>query len=199
MANEQKIGTYHLGSLPNIYTPAMENNFEFVITGIDGIRKAGMLPGEANSTIANAQETLRVTCDSSAVPHFSQGEIAVKRGNNTIYFPGTPTFETIQVRFKDYIGSKTKDILMGWQAQTYNTGDETVGTLDIANTALESYKKRCYLIEYTPDFRKIRQWVINGAWITNISENGFDNNNNNQVIITATLRYDSAWIDYSAE
>lgn len=191
----EQIGTYHLAKLPNLYTPATTNNFEFIVTDIDDIIKAGMLGNESTARISNAQEVLRISCDSSAVPHFTQAPLTINRGNDRLHFAGKPTFsDSIAVVYTDYIGAKTKEVLMAWQNLSYDVRTEKVGTLDVT-----PYKKECSLIEYTPDYRKIRTWKINGCWVQGISEANFDNNNNNIQKITANICYDSAWIDYSAE
>ena len=67
-------GTYHLTDNPDIYEPARNNNFEFLITGIDDILKAGVDTGvtpQNDDYIKNGQEVLRVAVEASSVPHFS--------------------------------------------------------------------------------------------------------------------------------
>ena len=38
----KEMGTYHLASNPNMFEIQRSNNFEFIITDIDGIMRAGM-------------------------------------------------------------------------------------------------------------------------------------------------------------
>lgn len=187
-----QIGTYHLADNPQLYQPQLAFNFEFVLTDIDDILRAGALGNEANARIKNAQEVLRCSVVSCDVPHFSQDEIAIQRGNNTVYFAGKPTFKEGTVVVNDFIGADTKSVLMAWQALSYNVGTEKIGSLDVTN-----YKKDAYLIEYTPDFRKVRQWILHGCWVKGLSEDGYSYESGDSKKITATIRYDRAEIDTS--
>lgn len=184
------MGTYHLAANTNLYEIQRTNNFEFIITDIDGITKAGMLGGEANGTIANAQEIIRLSVVSSSIPHFSQQAIEVKRGNSTMKFAGVPTFKAGQVKVNDYIGAATKEVLMAWQNLSYNVLTEKVGLAS-------DYKKDCYLIEYTPDYQKVRQWKMHGCWISELSEDDFNNEQNDKKQITCNIEYDRAELDMS--
>ena len=108
-------GTYHLADNPKLYEPARSNNFEFQVTGIDRLLKAGVkasgLDNEDNY-ITNGQETIKISVDASSVPHFTLGVIDIKRGNNTMHVAGTPTFDNHTLILNDYIGAKTKDVLL---------------------------------------------------------------------------------------
>ena len=48
MAYESQIGTYHLGENPQLYDPQRANNYEFVVTNIDGILRPGRSGTEAD-------------------------------------------------------------------------------------------------------------------------------------------------------
>ena len=67
-------GTYHLAANPNMFEIQRTNNFEFVITDIDGIMRAGMQGNEPDSIkyIKNAQEVISLSVISTSVPHFQQ-------------------------------------------------------------------------------------------------------------------------------
>lgn len=187
-----QIGTYHLADNPQLYEIQRSNNYEFVVTDIDGIRRAGAIAGSKNSTFKNAQEILRVSVSKSSVPHFTQEVVSVKRGNNTLKYAGVPSFPEGTIEFHDFIGADVKSILMAWQNLSYNVQTEKVGSLDVTN-----YKKDCYLIEYTPDYRKVRTWRLYGCWISNINEGEYTNESGDKKLITATIQYDRAEIDVS--
>lgn len=191
MAFESQIGTYHLGENPKLYEPQRTNNFEFVVTNIDDILRPGPAGDETDGVFRNAQEILRISVSSASVPHFSQETLSVKRGNSTIKFAGTPSFSDGEVVFRDYIGANTKEILMAWQNLSYNVYTEKVGAL-----ARTNYKKDAYLIEYPPDFAQpIRRWVLHGCWVSNLSEDNYDNENNSLKLVTCTIPYDWAALD----
>lgn len=181
-------GTYHLADNPQLYEPARSNNFEFTVTDIDDLIYAGTDPATATEKdhITNGQEVLRVSVVSSTVPNFSLSKIEIKRGNNTVKFAGVPTFEDGTLVLNDYIGARTKSILLAWQALAYNVQTEKV------NRAT-NYKKTCKLTEYSPDYDEvIRTWELQGCWVSSISEDAFSNETNDKRTVTATIVYDKA-------
>ncbi len=181
-------GTYHLADNPQLYEPARSNNFEFIVTGIDDLIYAGTDLNTATEQdhITNGQEVLRVSVLSSSVPHFSLGKIEVKRGNNTVKFAGVPTFDDGTLIVNDYIGARTKDILLAWQALAYDVTTEKVHRAT-------NYKKEATLVEYSPDYEEvIRTWTLKGCWISGVSEGEFSNETNDKRQVTATIVYDKA-------
>jgi hypothetical protein len=185
-------GTYLLADQPQMYEVQRTNNFEFVVTDLDSILRAGATGDEKNAYLKNGQEVLRVSVSSAFVPHFTQSVINIKRGNNDMKFAGVPTFNAGQLKFRDYIGAETKAYLMAWQNLSYDVNTERVGSLDVTN-----YKKDCRLIEYTPDYRKVREWILKGCWISEISESPYDHDSNNAGAITVTIQYDKGYINNS--
>lgn len=186
-------GSYHLASNPQLYEIQRQNTFEFIVTDIDGILRAGATGTEANARIANAQEVLRVSVSSAPVPFFTQETITLRRGNSVMKFAGLPTFNEGQITLDDFIGADTKSILLAWQNLSYNVSAESVGSLDVTN-----YKKNCYLIEYTPDYRPVRTWVLYGCFISGLSEGDYNQEQGGKQQITATIQYDHAEIDMSS-
>lgn len=189
MAREQ-IGTYHLADNPQLFEVQRNNNFEFVVTDIDGILRAGANGTEKNAYINNAQEMLRLSVTKSFIPHFTQEVVNIKRGNTTLKYAGVPTFGEGSLEFNDYIGADVKSILMAWQNMSCNIQTEKVGSLDVT-----PYKKNCYLIEYTPDYRKVRTWKIYGCWISALSEGEYTSEDGQKHNISCTIQYDRAEID----
>lgn len=187
-ANSQ--GTYVLADNPNLYEPQRSNNFEFIVTNIDNILRAGVNGSEANARIANAQEILRVSVTGAPIPHFSQEAIQISRGNNTMKVAGKPTFGSGTLTVNDYIGADTKAILMAWQNLSYNVQTEKVGLMS-------DYKKDAYLVEYTPDYQTVRRWRLHGCWISSLSESDYNMESSEKKVITATIEYDRAEIDTS--
>lgn len=184
------MGTYHMAANTNLYEIQRTNNFEFIVTDIDGIQKAGMIGGETNGAIDNAQEIIRMAVSSASVPYFTQGAIEVKRGNNTMKFAGVPTFDAGTIKVNDYIGASAKEVLLAWQALSYNVVTEKVGLAS-------DYKKDCYLVEYTPDYQKVRQWKMHGCWISKLAGGEFSSDSNDKMQIDVTIEYDKAELDTS--
>lgn len=182
--------TYVLADNPNLYEPQRSNNFEFVVTNMNNILRAGVNGSEANARIANAQEILRVSVTGAPIPHFSQEAIQISRGNNTMKVAGKPTFGSGTLTVNDYIGADTKAILMAWQNLSYNVQTEKVGLMS-------DYKKDAYLFEYTPDYQVVRSWRLHGCWISSLSESDYNMESSEKKTITATIEYDRAEIDTS--
>lgn len=140
----------------------------------------------------SADDALRLNVLTSDIPHFSLEVLQYKRGNETIKFAGVPTFEAGSVKVDDIVGQHTKDILMAWQGRAY---DVQLGK----GGRMKDYKLDCQLCEYTQDFQKIREWTLKGCWISALSEDAFDKENDGKRAITATIQYDKAFINRDSD
>ena len=98
---------------------------------------------------------------------------------------GLPTFNDGSLVINDYIGADGKSVLMAWQNLSYNVDTQMVGYMS-------DYKKNCWLIEYDPQYKMVRQWVLYGCWVSGISQEDFDMENGGKRMITATIKYDYA-------
>lgn len=190
----EQIGIHHLADNPSLYEVQRNNNFEFIITDLNGIKRAGALGTESNAYISNAQEVLRIAVNKAFVPHFTQEVVAVKKGNATMKYAGVPTFGEGTVEINDYIGADAKSALMAWQNLSYDVDTEKVGSMSNPNT---QYKKTCYLVEYTPDYRKVRTWVLYGCWVSGITEGEYSAEDGGKRVVSATVQYDWGKIDLS--
>ena len=125
MPNTQ-IGTYHLADNPQLFEIQRQNNFEFIVTDIDDIQRAGTIGTESNAKIKNAQEMLRLSVTKAFVPHFKQETVQVKRGNTTLKYAGVPSFDAGSLDFNDFIGAdvKSKENLDGIDLHTINDNDD---------------------------------------------------------------------------
>lgn len=185
---ENSQGTYVLADNPNLYEPQRSNNFDFVVTGLDNILRAGVNGDEEGAVLVNAQETLRIAVSSAFVPHYTQEVLSIQRGNDTIKYAGKIGFDAGQLVINDYIGADTKAVLMAWQNLSGNVKTEKVGHAS-------DYKKDAYLIEYTPDYTTVRRWVLKGCWISGLSEGEYSHESNDLRKVNATIQYDKAYID----
>jgi len=172
------------------YEAARSGFFTFIVNDIDNIIRAnysgdrnGNVP--ASDRIANAQEYLKLNVVKCDVPHFSIEPLSYKRGNDTIKFAGTPTFDAGSLVVDDVVGIDTKSIVMAWQALAYDVYSRRGGRM-------KDYKKDCTLVEYTQDFEEVRRWKLYGCWISDVSEDSFDKENDGKRQITATVQYDRA-------
>lgn len=187
-------GTYHLADNPKYFEVQRNNNFEFIVTDLDNIKRAGSLGTESNANIKNAQEMLRLSVNKAFIPHFTQEVVSIKRGNSTLKYAGVPEFREGSLEFHDFVGADTKAILMAWQNLSYNVDTEIVGSMANPET---QYKKNCYLVEYTPDKQMVRSWILYGCWISGIDEGQYSGDDGGKHMINATIQYDHAKIDMS--
>lgn len=185
-------GTYHISDNPNLYEIQRSNNFEFIVMDIDNIKRAGNYASDEDARYANAQEILRMAVNETFVPHFTQGVIKIRRGNNELKFAGVPSFDSGSLRLVDYIGVDVVGILEAWQNLSYNADTEKVGLV-------EDYKKTAYLVEYSPDYQVVRRWKLVGCWISSIKEGSFSADSNEKRLIDVQIEYDRALLDTSED
>ena len=181
----ENIGTYHLANNPDLYEVQRSNNFEFVVTNIGDMLRAGAVEGDGRPLIQNGQETLRLSVVKAPIPNFKQAPLEIKRGNTVMKMAGVPTFDSGNLVVRDFIGADTKSVLMAWQKLSYDVKTEKVGRMS-------AYKKECTLVEYTPDWQMVRYWILKGCWVSGITEEDFDMDSGETKTITATIEYDRA-------
>lgn len=187
-----QIGSYHLADNPELYEVQRENNFEFIVTGIDNILRVGAEEADDNAYIKNASQTLRYSVVQASIPMFSQEPITISRGNSVMKAAGKPSFTDGSLVVNDFIGADTKSSLMAWQNLSYNVKTERVGNM-------ADYKKTCYLCEYTPDYKLVRTWKMVGCWVSGLSEEAFNMEGSGKKTITATITFDKAFMELPDE
>ena len=127
-----KINSFHISDNLDQYEFARDNCFEFVITDIDNLVRAGVDPELAATSadiIKNGSEAIRLGVQQSTVPFFSQANIELRMGNGVVKAAGLPTFPDGSIVVNDYIGLGTKSVLMAWQALSYNVKNQVVGKM----------------------------------------------------------------------
>ena len=190
---DNKLGAYHLSDNPTLYEPARSNTFEFVVTGLGQLLRAGYSADQSNAYLGtNAEELLRISVVSSTVPTFSQEPIIIRRGNSVMKAAGIPTFKAGSLVINDYLGADGKSILMAWQNLSYNVKTEKVGRM-------KDYKKDCYLLEYSPDYQLVRTWKLKGCWISDLTMPDFNQEEGGKRQITASIEYDAAFMEMPDE
>lgn len=190
--NISQIGTYHLADNPTLYEVQRDNNFEFIVTGIDNILRVDADENDVNARIKNASQTLRFSVVSTSIPMFTQQPIEIRRGNTVMKAAGVPTFSDGSLVVNDFIGADTKSALMAWQNLSYDVKTERVGRM-------ADYKKTCYLTEYTPDYKLVRTWKLMGCWVSGLNEGDFNMEQNGKKTITATITFDKAFMELPSE
>ena len=174
------------------YEAARSGFFSLIVDNIDNIIRATYTGGETNPSkvaagdkIAQAQEILKLNVTGAPVPHFQLKKESYRRGNDVVNFAGTPEFNDGEITVDDVVGMDTKSILMAWQGLAYNVHTRKGGRM-------KDYKKNATLIEYTQDFEQIRSWTLYGCWISNITEDNFNKEQDGKRAVRATIVYDRA-------
>ena len=184
---DSKMGSYHLSDNPALYEVARTNNFEFVVTNLGKLLRAGANTTDNNAYIdgAVAEDVIRLSVEKSSVPTFKQTPLSIRRGNSVMKFAGVPEFDDGNIVVRDFIGADTKSALMAWQNLSYNVKTQKVGQM-------KDYKRDCYLMEYTPDMQLVRTWTLKGCWISGLQMDEFNQETSDKRTITATIPYDYA-------
>ena len=179
---DSKMGSYHLADNPSLYEVARSNNFEFVVTNLGDLLRAGANETDNNAYIkgSTAEDVIRLSVESSSVPTYKQAVLSLRRGNSVMKFAGLPDFDDGSLVVRDFIGADTKSALMAWQNLSYNVKTQKVGQM-------KNYKKDCYLMEYTPDMQLIRTWTLKGCWIAGLQMGEFNQESGDKRTITATI------------
>ena len=183
------LSAQHISTNLANYEAARSGFFSLIVDNIDNIVKASYT-GEHSAAaesdkIKQAQEILKLNVTNAPVPHFQLQKLSYKRGNDTVNFAGTPEFQDGEITVDDVVGMDTKSILMAWQGLAYNVHTRKGGRM-------KDYKKDCTLVEYTQDFEQIRSWKLYGCWISNITEDPFNKEQDGKRAIRATVVYDRA-------
>ena len=178
------------------YEAARSGFFILVVDGLDDLLKPNYR-GEAENAedsdkIKKAQETLKLSVTKCPVPHFEIATNEYRRGNDVVKFAGVPTWNGGTITVADYIGLDTKSLLMSWLYKAYNPHTRKGGRM-------KDYKKTATLCEYTQDYELIRTWTIEGMFITKITEDDFDKENDGPRKLNVEFVFDRATVDLPDE
>ena len=178
------------------YEAARSGFFILVVDGLDDLLKPNYR-GEAENAedsdrIKKAQETLKLSVTKCPVPHFEIATNEYRRGNDVVKFAGVPTWNGGTITVADYVGLDTKSLLMSWLYKAYNPHTRKGGRM-------KDYKKTATLCEYTQDYELIRTWTIEGMFITKITEDDFDKENDGPRKLNVEFVFDRATVDLRDE
>lgn len=181
------LGTYsqkysHISDLKGSFEPMRDNVFEFLLHFDSTLTDTDGTEIDAN----DAQEVIRLSANKVNIPDYEQAVLEIKRGNMTMKAAGTMSFGSGTFELIDYVGVGSKSILQAWRRLSGDPKTEAVGLM-------KDYKKNGTLIEYTPDFRPVRYWEIQGAWLSSCSDNGVSNEGgDSKRVFSANLIFDKA-------
>lgn len=131
------------------------------------------------------QEVLKLAVTKCDVPSYEVTTFEYRRGNDVVKFAGIPTFKGGSLTVDDYIGIDTKSMLYAWLRLAYDPFTRKGGRM-------KDYKKNCTLVEYTQDYQVVRQWKLEGCFITSIGEDAFNRESDGKRQMTVDFSYDRA-------
>ena len=135
---------------------------------------------------------MKLSVTKCPVPHFEIATNEYRRGNDVVKFAGVPTWNGGTITVADYVGLDTKSLLMSWLYKAYNPHTRKGGRM-------KDYKKTATLCEYTQDYELIRTWTIEGMFITKITEDDFDKENDGPRKLNVEFVFDRATVDLPDE
>lgn len=130
---------------------------------------------------------IKMLCKSVQVPTLSFDEHEAKHQVETIYFPGRPKWDTIDLVLID-----TDDHSASWEIENwiYQYYESRYGE---ASWNFGPFKKTCKLTYLDPKGSVTGTWTIEGAWPVNFSSGEMDYSSSDIVEVSASLRYDRAY------
>jgi len=132
---------------------------------------------------AGGGEVIVLALDSSNAPQETQEELEMKYGNETRYYAGGVTFETMSLTVRDFIDLDVAAVLEDWRNQAYDPNSGEVGYPS-------EYKKTAHFILLDSKGKETRRWELQGLWCTSLNRGAVSMDDANAVKIEATLRYD---------
>lgn len=185
------LGAYHIATDYASYEAARSAFFVLTVPEdqLSNLRKPTE-SGDDNATALklnakNASDILRLNVTKTSVPQFTVGTEKYQRGNEVINFAMVPEWKDGTLEVDDIVGVNTKDILISWLYLAYNPQTRMGGRM-------VDYKKRAILQEYTQDYVLVREWEIEGIFVTGVDDSDFDRENDAKRKISVQFKYDRA-------
>jgi hypothetical protein len=130
-------------------------------------------------------DVLEMALSTFPLPKTANGIIEHQHVNEKRKFAGTPTFDDLQVVYKDMVDVNIAQILQKWRYMVYNP--ET-GQIGLAS----QYKKIGTITQFAPNGGFIRQWKLIGAWPSAFDAGDADLSGEDTVNISVTITIDKA-------
>ena len=192
MAFDESLNTTHISTNLRNYEAARSGFFTLVVDDLTNLLKPNFKGDAREATdadrIQNAQTVLKLNVVAATVPQFSVGTEEFRRGNDTVKFATTPTWESGSLTVDDIVGLDTKSLLISWLYLAYNPHTRKGGRM-------ADYKKTATLCEYTQDYELIRTWTLEGVFITKVSDDEFNREQDGKRQLKVEFSYDRAIMD----
>ena len=126
----------------------------------------------------------------AARPKIANGDVTLKHINNERHLKGRSSWETISLELYDPIVPSGAQAVMEWVRLHHESVTGRNGYADF-------YKKDCTINILGPVGDKVEEWTLKGAFITEADFGEITwENDNEAALITMTLRFDYAILQY---
>lgn len=125
----------------------------------------------------------------SGKPSFENGEITLDHINVQRYVKGKTVWNPIDIQAYDAIVPSGAQKFMEWARLHHESATGRDGYSSY-------YKKDIVLEQLNPMGEVVQEWVIKGAYLQNVNFGDLDWSNADAVMISATLRYDWAFLNF---
>lgn len=132
-----------------------------------------------------ASEALALSIRDFTGPQMSLEPIAIKTGNGTVNYAGSPSISNSPITFTDYIGMKTENILLAWYTMAHNIKNDKIGFK-------EYYSNDAILYKWAPNGTRQISWKLMGCWLSEYALGSFSRQNPELRQFSTTIIYDRA-------
>ena len=146
-------------------------------------------PKKAHQFVMSIQGIPAYLIKASAKPSFSNGEVALDHINVQRYIKGRTVWNTIGITLYDAIVPSGAQAVMEWMRLHHESATGRDGYSSF-------YKKDIQLHQLSSLGEIIEEWTLKGTFISESSFGDLDWSTEDAVNITATLRYDWAFLNY---
>jgi hypothetical protein len=123
--------------------------------------------------------------ESFDTPTETTEEIVLDYGSSKRYVAGKTTFNTAELKLKDFVDQGVAQAVINWRRSVFNAETDATGFA-------RDYKKSADLILVAPDNSISRIWKLQGLWPTTVHYGSLSMAQSDKVLISVTLRYDRA-------
>ena len=166
-----KYGPMHMS---NVKTYEVQRTNWFYVT------IALKIPGVVDNDITLAVESI-------TLPSVTNDPIELAYGNSKVKVAGQATFDDVSLVVKDFIEADIELALSKWRKQVYDPQTDLMGWA-------ATYKKNASVTQYGPDGTKLRKWILEGVWPSNLDLGELNYDGGDKKIITMALAVDKAYI-----
>lgn len=168
------------------FEPQHNNNFEFQVTGLGTMTRAGGedFTSAEKQMLANSSDLI-LSLRQAFTPAEDISDIRIAYGNGSTRFAGVPSYNDGTIIWNDFYDKDIEYVLKLWQRAAYDPETGAVG--DASN-----YKRTAYLTMYSPSGRVARRWKLFGVWIRAVNGDDMSNENATARGLSAVISYDYA-------